>query len=574
MSAHRPEILATRHAVSAGHYLAAQAAQAILDGGGNAIDAGVAGGITLGVVQSDLVNFAGVAPTIIWHAQTQKMVCLDGLGVWPAAARIEHFIESYGGQIPEGPLRTVVPAAPSSWLTALSRFGTMTFAEVSATAIDLAANGFAVDRWMAEFIAGNAQSYERWPQNAAIYLPDGKPPVEGQRLVQADLAATLTYMADEERAHSHQGREGGIEAAHAAFYKGDIAERIADFYSEVGGWLSREDLAIFRAREEPTVSTRFAGLDVHCCGPWSQGPALAQTLALLEPMPHRQRGHNSAPYLHAITETLKLAFADRERYVGDARFMDVPLDEMLAEDYLAARRALIDENRAWPEMPPAGDPWRGLGQCDDTGVVHETGSGDPAEMSARDTSYVCVADRWGNAFSATPSDISCSTPIVPGTGICPSARGSQGRAVVGHPAAVMPGKRPRLTPNPAMAMENGKPRLLFGTPGGDVQIQAMAQFLLNWRQFDMPLQAAIEAPRLASYSFPSSFAPNTYRPGVLALESRIDEAVADELAAKGHIVERWPAFTRLAGAICAVEIDNGLIRAGADPRRAAYALGR
>jgi gamma-glutamyltranspeptidase/glutathione hydrolase len=303
----------------------------------------------------------------------------------------------------------------------------------------------------------------------------------------------------------------------------------------------------------------------------------------MDGLPLARFGHNSADYVHHVVEAIKLAFADREQHVGDPRFVDVPLRGLLDPAYLALRRGLIDAGSACPQMPPPGDPRRGIARLDAAPAPrsgpprpdpHDTVA--PASLSARDTSYVCVVDAEGNAFSATPSDVACESPVIPGTGLCPSSRGSQGRADPAHPASVAPGKRPRLTPNPALALEHGRPRLVFGTPGGDVQAQAMAQLLANWRLFGMGVQQAIEAPRFASYGFPSSFAPNTCEPGLMAAEARIGEEVCRALEGRGHRVERWPDFTRRAGALCAIEIDAeaGLLHAGADPRRSAQAIGR
>jgi len=584
MASYCPQIMAREFAISAGHYLATEAGLEVLAGGGNAVDAGVAAGIALGVVQSDLVNVAGVAPIMLWDAARGEVVSIDGVGGWPAAASLETFIRDHGAQIPDGLLRTVVPGAPSAWLVALERHGTMSFGEVAAAAIRLAEKGFAVDWCMAEFIAAHAEGFAAWPENRAVYMPHGRVPVAGELMLQPDLGRTLRYMADEERAHSAGGREAGIRAAHDAFYAGDIARAIARYHEANGGWMRMSDLASFRARIEPSVPVRFAGLEVHCCGPWSQGPALAQLLRLLDGLPLARFGHNAADYVHHVVECIKLAFADRERYVGDPAFVDVPLQALLAEDYVQMRRTLVDPARAWAQMPPAGDPLRARARLDaDPPAPGEpprpdTGGGLPSSsaLSLGDTSYVCVVDGAGNVFSATPSDVACESPLIPGTGLCPSSRGSQGRARRDHPASVAPGKRPRLTPNPAIALEDGRPRLAFGTPGGDVQPQAMAQLLLNWRLFGMGVQQAIEAPRFASYSFPSSFAPNTCEPGLMAAEDRIDEDVCVDLERRGHRVERWPAFTRKAGTLCAIAIDprSKLLHAGADPRRSASALGR
>jgi gamma-glutamyltranspeptidase/glutathione hydrolase len=285
-------------------------------------------------------------------------------------------------------------------------------------------------------------------------------------------------------------------------------------------------------------------------------------------------GHNSVGYLHRITEAVKLAFADREAYFGDPRLVDVPMAALLSRDYALKRREQIRADRAWPEMPPAGDPRAlraGAGAPRRAALVAEHAWQAP-EL---DTSYACVVDRHGNVFSATPSDGSFSSPVVPGLGIIPSSRGSQNWADPDHPSGVAPGKRPRLTPNPAIAIKPGKMKMPFGTPGGDVQTQAMLQVFLNVHLFGMEPQDAIEAPRVASYSFPSSFEPHAYHPGRLNLESRIDKPTGEALGRLGHKVEWWPDWTWLAGAVCTIVADQetGVLKGGADPRRPSYAVG-
>jgi gamma-glutamyltranspeptidase/glutathione hydrolase len=305
------------------------------------------------------------------------------------------------------------------------------------------------------------------------------------------------------------------------------------------------------------------------CGPWCQGPALQQALALVEQVGIDGLAHNSADYLHRVVACLNLAMADREYYFGDPRFTDVPLDWLLDPATIARRAASVRDDQAFTDMPP---PLNGAPR------VMAASAAELPKVEA-DTSYCCVVDRWGNAFSATPSDGSWNVPVVPGLGIAPSGRGSQSRPDPKQPAGVAPGKRPRLTPNPAMLVTDAGGVMPFGTPGGDVQIQAMLQVLLNVMHFGMDPQTAIEAPRVASYSFPSSFAPFEYFPGRLAIEGRIDGAVREELAARGHRVQNWPDWTWLAGSVEAILTDpqtgttgTGMMGAGADPRRPAYAI--
>lgn len=564
----RPPIAGANHAISAGHYLATQAGFAVLEDGGNAIDAGIAAIIALAVVQSNFVSVAGVAPMIVYSAEHDELVSIDGLGVWPAKATLALFENDHGGAIPEGLLRTVVPAAPDAWITALARYGTVSFADAARAAIRFASRGFIMDRLMSETIAAMSESFARWPSSAAVYLPGGAPPAAGENFVQADLGRTLQYMADEEAAAAKKGRAAGLEAARLAFYRGDIAATVCAYHAGNGGLLTMDDMAGYHVNVEPPVSVRFGTSEVYACGPWCQGPVLLQSLQLLKGFDLAALGHNSADYVHTLTEAIKLSCADRERYYGDPKFVDVPIETLLSDDYAAERRALIRDDVAFPELPPPGAVAGHL-----PSPLHATASTTPG--AALDTSYACAVDRHGNVFSATPSDVANDTPVIPGTGLCVSSRGAQSWAVSGHASSIAPGKRPRLTPNPALALGDDGTQMPFGTPGGDVQSQAMLQVFLNHQVFGMDIQQAVEAPRFASLSFPNSFEPHAYLPGRLQIEAGLAETVAEDLAGRGHDVAVWDDCTWLAGAVCAIvkDRDSGIFSAGADPRRAAYALG-
>ncbi|MEZ5851212.1 MAG: gamma-glutamyltransferase [Hyphomicrobiaceae bacterium] len=559
-----------RHMASSCHFAASHAAFLILEAGGNAIDAGVAAGLALGVTQSDLVNVAGVAPIMIRLARTGEVVTIDGLGVWPAKASADYFRNNHGGAIPEGLMRAVVPGAPSGWITALERYGTMSFGEVAAAAIRIARDGFPADPRFVETIVTALPKYERFPGNAAVFLPGGKPPRVGDIFKQTDLARSMQYMADEEKAAAAKGgRLAGLQAAHDAFYKGDIAKAITDYHALKGGWLTMTDMAAFRARLEAPVRVRYKDMDVWTCGPWCQGPALPMILKMLANDDLASLGHNSPAYIHLLTEAIKLAFSDREAYFGDPRFVDVPLEMLLSQAYAAKQRARIDAGRAYPEMPPHGEiPGYPRFRPD-------VPKGDTPPLSP-DTAYCAVIDSEGNVFSATPSDPSYDMELIPGTGFVASSRGSQSWTVPGHPSEVAPFKRPRLTPNPAIAMlGDGQALMPFGTPGGDVQTQAMLQVLFNVGIFGMDLRSAIEAPRFSTYSFPSSFEPHEYYPNRLAVESRVDAATLEGLRALGHDVMEWPDWTRQAGSVCSVIHDtrHGVYTGAGDPRRSSYAVG-
>jgi gamma-glutamyltranspeptidase/glutathione hydrolase len=295
-------------------------------------------------------------------------------------------------------------------------------------------------------------------------------------------------------------------------------------------------------------------------------------LQLLAPVDLGRLGHNSPEYVHVVTEAMKLAFADREAYYGDPQHVKVPVDGLLDPRYADARRGLIDPARAWPAMPPPGDPAarRAVAGAWTGPVTAGGGTG-----SSLDTSYVAVVDAEGNGFSATPSDPNVDSPVVAGVGCVVSPRGSQGWLDPRHASVVAPGKRPRLTPAPAMLLRGGRLVMPFGTPGGDVQQQAMLQVLLNHVVFDMPLQQAVEAPRVATRSFPDSFWPHVFAPGKLEVERRIGRDTREALAERGHDVSEWPEWEWRAGAVCGVRVaDDGARWAGADPRRGAHAIAR
>ena len=571
LHSYRPAITGTRHMVSAGHYLAAHAGFEILESGGNAIDAGCAAGIALGVLQSDLVNVAGVAPIIIYHAQSDKVITISGLGTWPKRIDPAIFEEKYSGSIPENILRTVVPAAPDAWITALELYGTKTFSDVASAAIRFATDGFTMYPLMASLIEENSSNFQRWKSTADVYLPDGKPPEVGRLFIQSDLGKTLQYMVDEERG-AKGDRKVGLNAARDAFYRGDIAQAIVKYHKDNGGYLRGDDLEEFRVGLEEPIEINYKGTNIYTCGPWCQGPVLQQILKLLENFDLTSLGHNSTDYVHTLVEAIKLAFADRHFYYGDPKFNDVPMGSLLSTAYTDRRRQLIKPNEAWPGMPPAGDPY----QDSAYGPRLEYEAGDDGNpVTSLDTSYVCVTDQHGNIFSSTPSDVAKDSPIIPGTGLCPSSRGSQSWADPKHPCSVEPGKRPRLTPNPALAIRKNEFAIPFGTPGGDVQVQAMLQCLLNIIEWNMDPQQSVEAPRFGSYSFPDSFEPHAYHPGQLMIESRFSEDTFSELNRLGHLTEFWPEWTWRAGAVCMIKSDmvTGIQTAGADPRRPTYAVG-
>ena len=571
MAPDRSVVMGTKHVAAAGHYLAAHAGFEILEAGGNAVDAGVAAGIAIGVLEPHMVNFAGVSPIMIYLAETGEILTISGLGTWPRAASCQYFHDKHGGAIPEGVERTVIPSAPDAWITALEQYGTMSFAEVAAAAIRFAKEGFPVYPLMTEILDVVAPALHKWPSSAGVLLPGGRAPEPGEIFVQSDLARTLQYLVDQESTAARKGRRVGLGAARDAFYRGDIARTIDRFFQENGGLMTAEDMAGFRVGIEPPVRAQFGNIDVYACGPWCQGPMLLQTLNLVQMFDLHGLGHNSPAYIHTLVEAINLAAADREHYYGDPRFVDVPMEELLSKEHADRRRDLIRPDSTGIEMLPPGDvmnslKWVGSGALASTADDYE---------GILDTSYVCVVDREGNAFSATPSDSMRHAPIVPGTGIVPSTRGSQSWTDPEHPSCIAPGKRPRLTPNPAIALSAEGLVMPFGSPGGDVQTQAMMQVLLNIFIFGMDPQSAVEAPRFASASFPSSFEPHGFTPGKLNVERSIGSETGDCLEGLGHRIEWWDDRIWLAGSVCTILADTqkGVLQGAADPRRGACAVG-
>jgi gamma-glutamyltranspeptidase/glutathione hydrolase len=547
----------------------------ILQRGGNAIDAGVAVGIALNVVHAHECNFLGVAPTVLYRADQREVVTIDGLGWWPKAASVEYFQEHYNGELPAGMLRALTPGAADAWITALSRYGTMSFAEVAGPSIALAEAGFPAYRYLVSAIKAAPEVYQRFPGNAAVFMPNGRAPEVGELFYQTDLAATLWEIVTAEGEHRSEGRKQGLAAARDYIYKGALAEKVVAYCQEQGGLLTLEDLAAYHVRCDPPVTVNYRGYDVYGTGPWGQGPVFPQALKLLEGFDLKAMGHNSAEYLHTVIQALNLAFADREQYIADPAYVDVPMDELLSEAYLSERRKLIDPNRAWTEMPPPGDPRQGQAVLNGARVpVVALGDAVPEHESAG-TSYFGVIDRDGNIFSCTPSEGAKSGPIVPGVGMAISLRGSQSKVQPGHPAALGPHKRPRLTPAPALVLRDGQPLIALGGYGGDHIPQGTLQVFLSLVEFGLDPQEAVEAPRSYTYNFPNSGYPYPYFPGVMRTEGRVAPEVREGLRQRGHKVEALPDWWEGSGlyGVITRNPQTKVLQGGADPRGEAYAVG-
>jgi len=562
----RPPVRGRRGAITAGHHLAALAGQRILDRGGNAIDAGVTAGICIGILLPDLVNIGGVAPIILHMAGTGETHTISGVGRWPAAATPDTVRDPNTGDMARDLRCCVTPAAMDAWLLALDRFGTMSLAEILADPIDLCENGFVMYDLLASAVEVRAKKLGGFPGTAKVFLPEGRPLAVGELVYQKDLAQTFRRLIAAYNGAAAEGRRAAYTAARDLFYRGDIAREIAAFSQQNGGLLAYDDLASFSVGLEPPIKVRYQEYELYGCGPWSQGPTLPIALNILEGYDLQGIGHNTPEYLHLVTEALKAAFSDRHHHLADPDFYPVPIDRLLSKEHAASWREHIDIYRANPEMPARSN-------VSDRSPHRPTVSAPGLVELPPDTSYVAVVDRDGNVFSATPSD-GFGTPIIPGLGFIISGRGTQSWLDPQAPAVVAPGKRPRLTTNPFILFRDGKPVMPFGTPGADVQPQAMLQFLLNVLEFGMDVQEAAEAPRLSTYSFPMTADPHPYNPNLLKVEQRMGQEAFDGLAARGHDVVAWDDWHPSAGSVCGIWIDQerGTFTAGADPRRVAYAL--
>ena len=570
---YRPPVRGMTHMVSAGHYLAASAGYRILEQGGNAIDAGVASGIVINVTLPNATNFGGVAPIMVYMADTDETKTISGLGRWPKKTSID----SFDNDIPKGIDRTIVPSAPDAWLTALAEYGTMSLEQVLQPALELAEDGFPISYTAANLLKKLSATIDKdapeWKSTFDLFASEGRILDEGDILRQPDLARTFKRLIAAEQDAKKEGRKEAITAARDFFYKGDIAKEIVEYSDSLGGLLSLSDMAEFHVEiENPTVAN-YKDYEILTCGPWSQGPVTAQVLQILENDDISAIPQNTPDYIHLLSQAFNLAFADRHEFYGDPDFIDVPIVGLLSKEYTRAQRDRISMQNAFTEMPDPGNPWIYEGRNGQNTLKHPDINRDRLEQ---DTSYTCVVDKWGNSFSATPSDAVFGSPIVPSLGLMISSRGTQSWLDPDHPSSVAPWKRPRLTPNPAMAFKNGRLFMPFGTPGGDAQCPAMVQTFLNVVEFGMNPQAAIEAPRFVPWNFPNSFWPHAYHPGLIHLEGRISREVGQNLSTRGHKVEFIDDWSPSTGAMSCILVDQetGSLSAGADPRRDAYAIGR
>lgn len=586
----RPVVRGKRGVVAGGQPLSVEAGLRTLQRGGNAVDAGVATILAASVIEFSHFSFGGEVPILI-KPKAGKVVVIEGMGQAPMKATRDFFVNRAkeesspgqttmpsarrGGLIPStGPLSATVPAILDACVTALDKFGTMTLAEVMEPAIQLA-DGFPIDELRVQYIRTRSSVFSQWPDAKRVFLPGGEIPKVGDIFVQADLARTLREIVRAEKVASRgskANRHAGLMAARDYFYKGPIAKRIGDYMQANGGLIAAGDFARFAARVGEPVEADYRGYQVYKAGFWTQGPAMVETLNMLEGFDLKKMGHNSVDYIHTLTEALKLAMADRDRYYGDPDFVKIPMAELLSKNYAALRRPLIDQQRASLAQQP-GDPTNMKAVL--ASAVQTTGRASevPAIERANDTTCVNVIDKDGNLFSATPSGAWLPAVVAGDTGVLMGQRLQSSLTDPNSPNVVAPGKRPRITLTPTLVLKGGEPFMVLSTPGGDNQDQALLQVLLNVIEFGMNPQEAVEAARFDTQHYVSSFDDHEFLPGSLNVESRVSLKTIQELSNKGHKVKvqsEWGTLS--APTVIIYDPKNGVASAGADPRRSRYAV--
>jgi len=607
----RPELAGTFGMVASTHWLASAAGMAVLEKGGNAFDAAAAAGFVLQVVEPHLCGPGGEVPVIGYYARRGETFVVCGQGTAPAGATLDAYQDLGFDLVPgSGLLAACVPGAFGAWLLLLREYGRLPLRDVLGYAIGYAESGYPLVPAISWGIASVAGLFrQQWPTSAEVYLPGGGVPAPGSLFANPALAATYRKILAEAEAAGGD-RDEQLEAARRAWYDGFVAEAIGRFAAtEVmdvtgerhRGFLTAQDLSTWHARLEAPVTYDYQGLTVCKTGPWGQGPVFLQQLALLSGYDLGALEPGSAEFIHTVTECAKLAFADREAWYGDPEFTDVPLGELLSKTYNDERRKLVGDTASAellpgrpggrePELPAFATAPFGTNESGSTGPSRRRrGSGDPGidpatgeplgrsvhpQANRGDTCHVDVADRWGNVVTATPSGGWLqSSPVIPDLGFCLGTRAQMFTLTPGLPATLAPGKRPRTTLTPTLALRDGEPYVAFGTPGGDQQDQWTLGFFLNHVEFGMNLQQAIDFPAFHSRHMPSSFYPREAYPNELDLEERAGAEAVSGLRDRGHLVHVQPPWSL--GRISAVARRGGLLRAAANPRgMQGYAAGR
>jgi gamma-glutamyltranspeptidase/glutathione hydrolase len=568
----RPVIRGRQAAVATMKAEATEAARRILEAGGNAFDAAVGGQAALGVTDFSLNGVGSDAVVLVYNAREKKVYSVNAEPRAPKLATIEWYEQNNGGKIPEsdGLLSGGLPGVVDAWYMLLDRWGTMSFEQVLQPAIELAENGFPLSEYGASYIAGSKKIL-KYPTTVKVYLPNRRPPRAGEILKNPDLARTLKKLVEAEKANQSKGRHEALRAARDRFYKGDIARDLAAFSEANGGLFRHEDFAEYSAEVEAPVSINYRGYQVYKNPSASQGPTELIALNLLEGYDLRAMGHNGADFLHTSVEAVKLAMADREKYLGDMDFIKIPYDGLLSKDYARERRKLIDPSRASLTLRPGTPEKFSASRSALDRPVHEVLHGDARHDG--DTSYIAVIDKDRNMVSFEPSLHSLfGTGVVMGdTGIIFNCRGDYYSLVRSEVNALEPGKRPRSTLQSTLIMKEGQPYAVLGSPGGDDQVMRTMQTLINMVDFGMNIQQAIEAPRWSSRAFPASPFPHTMYPGDLSVEARVPETTRQALIARGHKLRVAPPWSLGSNAGIVLDAHTGVLSAGADPRVDAYA---
>lgn len=574
----RPQKYASRGlhgAIAAGSEYATEAGMRMYFKGGNAVDAGVATMFAAASTELSHFGYGGEAPILI-RTKAGKVYAIAGVGTMPKLATAEMFrtrrlqageileIDPGGlkGIIPvAGIMPALVPGMVEAGLVALREFGTKSFNDVIAPAIELA-DGFPIDEMRSGSIAQCRRFFDLWPDSKRHFMPDGKVPAPGDIFRQPDLAKTLRAMAEAEKAAlaSGKSRVAAIDAVRDYFYRGEIARKIDAFSKANGGLLRYEDLAAFRLEPEEPVSTTYRGYTVYKPGFWSQGPAMVQTLNILEgydPLPQV----NSTDYIHKVTEALKLAYADRDAYYGDPKFNKIPVATLLSKEYAAERRKLIT-GRASLDFRPGmidGKVGQHPSETEATNVKIDD------ELMAHDTTCVDAIDKDGIVFSSTPSGAWLPSVIAGDTGIPLTERAQSFVLIPGHPNELGPGKRPRVTLSPTIIAKGGKSLLALSTPGGDNQDQSLIQLFFDVAEFGMNVEYAVEAPRFQTRHLISSFDNHAWNRGDLLLDERISPTTFSELTERGHRTGMRSRWDSGAAPVMIQMRPDGVIEAGADP---------
>jgi gamma-glutamyltranspeptidase/glutathione hydrolase len=592
----RPEIEGTFGVVTSTHWIATAVGMATLEKGGNAFDAAVATAFTLQVVEPHLNGPGGDAPVIVCDVRRGKPEVICGQGPAPAGATIAHYRREGLDLVPgTGLLAACVPGTFETWMLLLRDYGTLSLAEVLAPAIGYAQNGHPLlERANATIATVAALFREHWPTSAAVYLQNGAVPPAGTLFANKQLAAT--YLRILKEAESAGGdRTAQIERARETWSQGFVAEAIGRFCrtQEVmdssgarhRGVLTAGDMARWTPPVEAPLTYDYCRYTVCKTGPWGQGPVMLQQLALLKGFGLDGLDPAGPELIHLQVECAKLAYADRESFYGDPDFVPVPMATLLSDAYNAARRKLVGPTASLDLRPGSIEGFGAVVKFPDrapaaagAAAAAAAGAGEPTVGKLGgvrgDTVHFDIVDQAGNMVSATPSGGWLqSSPVIPELGFCLGTRAQMFWLEEGHPAALAPGKRPRTTLTPTLALRDGEPYLAWGTPGGDQQDQWITQMFLRHVHAGFNLQEAIDAPAWHSEHFPSSFWPRTARPGVLVVEGRVPKATVAELERRGHRVEVGPDWSE--GRLTAAARDGVRRRAAANPRgMQGYAAGR